>query len=102
MIHGLVNVVLKETYPLHVQTAQEKKQNICKILMVKKYYLLFSHLLFHIEAANTSTGAYSPQTSVSTPISPFGQGDNNDFQAQNFMNTSKIESNCFESIHGLF
>ncbi|KAI9281809.1 hypothetical protein BY458DRAFT_200655 [Sporodiniella umbellata] len=42
--------------------------------------------------ANTSTGAYSPQTSVSTPISPFGQGDtsSNDYQTQSFMNSNSL------------
>ncbi|CAO3671529.1 Transcriptional regulator of nonfermentable carbon utilization [Rhizopus azygosporus] len=37
------------------------------------------------EPANTPTTAYSPQTSVSTPMSSFTQGETSDFQAQNFM-----------------
>ncbi|CEG80237.1 hypothetical protein RMATCC62417_14602 [Rhizopus microsporus] len=38
-----------------------------------------------IEPVNTPTTAYSPQTSVSTPMSSFTQGETSDFQAQNFM-----------------
>ncbi|PHZ17698.1 uncharacterized protein RHIMIDRAFT_11073 [Rhizopus microsporus ATCC 52813] len=37
------------------------------------------------EPVNTPTTAYSPQTSVSTPMSSFTQGETSDFQAQNFM-----------------
>ncbi|RCI01647.1 Transcriptional regulator of nonfermentable carbon utilization [Rhizopus azygosporus] len=39
------------------------------------------------EPVNTPTTAYSPQTSVSTPMSSFTQGETSDFQAQNFMST---------------
>ncbi|CEG63285.1 Putative Transcription activator of gluconeogenesis ERT1 [Rhizopus microsporus] len=39
------------------------------------------------EPVNTPTTAYSPQTSVSTPMSSFTQGETSDFQTQNFMST---------------
>lgn len=43
------------------------------------------------EPVNTPTTAYSPQTSVSTPMSSFTQGEASDFQAQNFMSAGKTD-----------
>ncbi|ORE11880.1 hypothetical protein BCV72DRAFT_246635 [Rhizopus microsporus var. microsporus] len=42
------------------------------------------------EPVNTPTTAYSPQTSVSTPMSSFTQGETSDFQAQNFMSADNV------------